>query len=180
MAISVLRMLDRLCGYDRQLNSGCVCCDCCRSLFFVCLFLFWFVAIHHWSYYFVKMIMKSVVLITHFASHHFRRSRYDCDVQNTFFVETLSQFSVYLTNRQVVDFVCNLRDWYFRFEFWTILLLSDIFSKPGELHPKVRSQRCYFESKFEKIEGTFCPWLSVIVLKFSMMIKWSFFSWNKL
>lgn len=52
------------------------------SIFY--LFLFWFVAIHHRSYYFVKMIMKSVVLITHFASHHFRRSRYDCDVQNTF------------------------------------------------------------------------------------------------
>lgn len=85
---------------------------------------------------------------SHFASHHFRGSYRD--VQNTF-VETLSQFSVYLTNRQVVDCVCVAFFFFWNFEpifRWVTLSLDQ------EYHVQmVPCQRCYGNRNMKKSKG---------------------------
>lgn len=163
MAISVLRMLDRLCEYDRNWTPV-VCVVTSFDHCFLVLFLFWFdwFAIHIEAVISSKWSWRVLLLITFCIASFSKVLWFDCDVQNTF-VETCSQFcvSVHLTNRQVVDLLCVcclfLRDWYLSifFEFWTNFPLSDIFSRPGISHPNGAMPKVLRESKLEEIEGNF-------------------------
>lgn len=77
--------------------------------FFLVLFCFDWVAIHIASCYFVKMIMKSVVVVV--VDHILHRIIFE-DVRSTVMCKIhlskhfLNLVCVYLTNRQVVDLLC--------------------------------------------------------------------------
>lgn len=158
-----------------QLNSGCVCCDFFRSLFFGfvfvligLLFILQAVISSKWSWRVLLLLLSFVDHILHRIIFEDVRSTVMCKIHLS--KHFLNLVSVYLTNRQVVDLLCVacfcvIDIWVYVFLNFEPIFRWVTFSLDREYHIQIMPcQRCYGNRNLKKSKGPFSCWEGCLIL----------------